>query len=151
MTHLTKIWGGAVVICLAAFVAIAILSAQIFEHVPHSEDEVAYLFQAKVFAQNRVTVPTPPLEEAFWSPFVVDYQGWRFGKYQPGWPLLLSLGVRLNAPWLINAMLGTLTLVLIAWLGYGYYCTRDKPELCLLPVIAAGLGLITPGFLFLSS
>jgi len=131
--------------------AIAFLSAQIFEHVPHSEDEVAYIFQAKVFAQNRLTVPTPPNSDAFWSPFVVDYQGQRFGKYHPGWPLLLSLGVRLKAPWLINALLGTLTLVLIAWLGHRYYHNDDNPTTCYLPLIAAGLGLLTPGFLFLSS
>ena len=146
-----KIWWGVASICLAAFVVIALLSAQIFEHIPHSEDEVAYLFQAKVFAQNRLTVPTPPNSDAFWSPFVVDYQGQRFGKYHPGWPLLLSLGVRLNAPWLINALLGTLTLAFIAWLGYRFYYDDDNPITSYIPLIAAGLGVLTPGFLFLSS
>lgn len=148
--HSPKIWWGVTGICLAAFMAIAVSSAQIFEHVPHSEDEVAYIFQAKVFALNRLTVPTPPNSDAFWSPFVVDYQGQRFGKYHPGWPLLLSLGVRLNAPWLINALLGTLTLALIAWLGCRFYCDYNQTT-CYTPLIAAGLGLLTPGFLFLSS
>ena len=147
MTYPVKTWWGVTGICLVAFVAIAVLSAQIFEHVPHSEDEVAYLFQAKVMARSRLTVPTPPLKDAFWSPFVVDYQGRRFGKYHPGWPLLLSLGVRLNAPWLVNALLGTFTLALIARLGHVYYC----PSACYMPILAAGLGLMTPGFLFLSS
>ena len=131
-------------ICLLAFVVIGLLADRIFEHVPHSEDEVAYLFQAKVFAQNRLTVPTPANPDAFWSPFVVDYQGVRFGKYPPGWPLLLSLGVRWGQPWLVNALLGVATLALIARLGRLVYS----------PVIglwAAGLGLITPGFLFLSA
>ena len=63
---------------LIGFLAITILSAQIFEYVPHTEDEVAYLFQAKIFAQNRITVPTPPNDYAFWSPFVIDYEGARF-------------------------------------------------------------------------
>ena len=129
---------------LLAFTAIALTSAHIFEHVPHSEDEVAYIFQAKVFAQNRLAVPTPPYPQAFWTPFVVDYQGWRFGKYPPGWPLLLSLGVRLDAPWLVNALLAPLTLAMIGWLGAQLY----GPEVGL---GAAGLGLVTPGFLFLSS
>lgn len=133
-------------ISLLAFLITAILSAQIFEHVPHSEDEVAYFFQAKVFAFNHLTVPTPPYAQAFWTPFVVDYQGQRFGKYPPGWPLLLSLGVRLGAPWLVNSLLASLTLALIAWLGYCLYpATRS------LGLWAAGLGLVTPGFLFLSS
>jgi hypothetical protein len=141
-------WWGLAVICLVAFVAIALLANQVFEHVPHSEDEVAYVFQAKVFAQNRLSVPTPPLAEAFWTPFVVDYQGQRFSlKYPIGWSLLLSLGIRLGAPWLINTLLGSLTLGLIAWLGHCFY-GHDRGYL---PLAAAGLGLATPGFLFLSS
>ncbi len=145
-----------IAICLIAFITITILSDQIFEHVPHSEDEVAYLFQAKVFAQNRLAVPTPQYPQAFWTPFVVDYQGQRFGKYPPGWPFLLSFGVRLNAPWLVNALLGTLTLALIAWLGRCFYykdpwgCGYSR-GLSRIGLWAAGLGLVTPGFLFLSS
>jgi 4-amino-4-deoxy-L-arabinose transferase-like glycosyltransferase len=138
------IWWSVFAVCLTAFVTIAVLVDQIFEQVPHSEDEVAYIFQAKVFAQNRLTVPTPQNSDAFWTPFVVDYQGQRFGKYPPGWPLFLSLGVRLGAPWLINTFLATLTLFLIAWLGKCFY----EPKIGLW---AAGLGLVTPGFLFLSS
>jgi 4-amino-4-deoxy-L-arabinose transferase-like glycosyltransferase len=142
--HHTIIWWLIFAICLTAFVTIAALADQIFEHVPHSEDEVAYVFQAKVFAQNRLTAPTPQNSDAFWTPFVVDYQGQRFGKYPPGWPWLLSLGIRLGAPWLVNALLATLTLILIAWLGKCFY----EPKIGLW---AAGLALVTPGFLFLSS
>jgi 4-amino-4-deoxy-L-arabinose transferase-like glycosyltransferase len=137
-------WVGVSVICLLAFIAISILNHQIFERVPHSEDEVAYVFQAKVFAQHKLSVPTPANARAFWTPFVVDYNGQRFGKYAPGWPLLLSLGFRVDAPWLVNTLLGTLTLALIAWLGR--YCYRVSVGLG-----AAALGLVTPGFLFLSA
>jgi hypothetical protein len=127
--------------------------------VPHSEDEAAYLFQAKVFALNRLAAPTPALADAFWSPFVVDYQGQRFGKYSPGWPFLLSWGVRLGVPWLMNALLGTLTLALLARLGGWLYCCPSPAAGEGLgwgfsgPYIglgAAGLGLVTPGFLVLS-
>lgn len=131
-------------ICLLAFVVILSLNIFIFERVPHSEDEVAYVFQAKVFAQNRLSVLTPDNAQAFWTPFVVDYDGRRFGKYAPGWPLLLSLGYRLNAPWLVNTLLGSLSLALIAWLGT--CCYRLSTGLA-----AAALGLVTPGFLFLSA
>ena len=67
-------WVGVSVICLLAFIVISILNHQIFERVPHSEDEVAYVFQAKVFAQNQLSVPTPANARAFWTPFVVDYK-----------------------------------------------------------------------------
>lgn len=131
-------------ICLAAFWAIRLISAHILEHVPHSEDEVAYIFQARVFAENRLSVPTPELASLFWSPFVVDYQGQRFGKYPPGWPLLLSLGVRAGAPWLANALLAVLTLAMVGWLGRSLYGPKTG-------LAAAGLGLLTPGFLILSA
>jgi hypothetical protein len=109
-------------------VAITLISDRVFEHLPHSEDEVAYLFQARVFAQNRLVVPTPRYWQAFWTPFVVDFQGQRFGKYAPGWPFLLSFGVRLNAPWLVNALLATFTLAMIAWLGYCFYGETTQVE-----------------------
>ncbi len=144
MTYNTKIRWGVTVICLIAFLLIALLADQIFEHVPHSEDEVAYIFQAKVFAQNRLAIPVSAYDQAFWTPFVVTYNGLRFGKYAPGWPFLLSLGYRMEAPWLINALLGTLTLALLARLGRSFY----RPSTGLW---AAGLGLVTPGFLFLSA
>ncbi len=134
-------------ICLLAFGGIVLFTATIQQYLPHSEDEVAYLFQAQVFAQNRLTVPTPPLADAFWTPFVVDYEGKRFGKYPPGWPLLLSLGVRLGRPWLVNPVLATVTLALMAYLGHKFY----PAERGWLPLLVASLGLTTPGFLFLSS
>ena len=140
----TGYWTSVIALCLLAFTAITILSDQIFEHVPHSEDEVAYIFQAKVFAQNRLSVPTPENKRAFWTPFVIDYQGQRFGKYPPGWPLLLSGGIRLHIPWLVNTLLGTLTLAMIAWLGRCCYHRQ-------VGLGAATLGLVTPGFLFLSA
>jgi len=101
-------------------------------------------------------VPTPPHRQAFWTPFVVDYQGQRFSIKPPGWSLLLSLGVRLNAPWLVNTLLGAATLALIAWLGYCFYSQdpkglKDPWGLWQVGLWAAGLGLVTPSFLFLSS
>ncbi|MCB0192510.1 MAG: hypothetical protein KDJ65_11255 [Anaerolineae bacterium] len=146
------LWAFITALCLVAFVAITLITQYIFEHVPHSEDEVAYLFQAKVLAQNRLTVPTPVQPQAFWSPFVVDYENRRFGKYPIGWPLLLSLGVRIGMPWLVNAALATASLALIGLLGCLYYCTNktDAPRR-LVPLFAVGLGVVTPGYLFLSS
>ncbi len=112
---------GFIVVALIAFLAIALISRHIYDYLPKSEDEAAYLFQAQVFAQNRVTVPTPPLADAFWSPFVIDHEGRRFGKYPPGWPLLLSGGVRLGLPWLVNGGLALLTLALLYRLGDDLY------------------------------
>jgi 4-amino-4-deoxy-L-arabinose transferase-like glycosyltransferase len=127
-------------ICLVAFCLAALISQAIFERIPHVEDEAAYLFQAQVFAQGKLSVPTPPYPVSYWSPFVVDYQGRRFGKYPPGYPLLLSLGVRVGAPWVVNALLGVLALGVIAQLGREIYSPTAG-------LLAAALGLTSPVFL----
>jgi len=48
------------------------LSAFAFERLPHLEDEVAYLFQARTMAMGRLTVPSPAQPDSFWTPFVLD-------------------------------------------------------------------------------
>ncbi|UCC86225.1 MAG: glycosyltransferase family 39 protein [Anaerolineales bacterium] len=131
-------------ICVAAFFLTALISQGIFERVPHVDDEAAYLFQAQVFATGRLSVPTPPYPESYWSPFVLDYQGQRFGKYPPGYPLLLSLGVRAGQPWVVNALLASLTLWLVAHLGREIYSPAAG-------LLAATLGLTCPVFLAESS
>ena len=91
-----------------AFCASLWVSRHIFERLPHLEDEVAYLYQARIFARGEIVMDTPPLRTAFWQPFIVDYNGNRFSKYTPGWSLMLSLGVWLGTPWIINAWLSAL-------------------------------------------
>ncbi|GAB4531303.1 MAG: hypothetical protein Kow0063_10400 [Anaerolineae bacterium] len=130
-------------ICATAFFLAALISQGIFERIPHVEDEAAYLFQAQVFAQGRLKVPTPPYPASYWSPFVLDYQGQRFGKYPPGYPLLLSLGVRVGAGWVVNAVLASATLGLIALSGRYIYSPTTG-------LLAAALGLTCPVFLAMS-
>ena len=114
-----------------------LISSGIFEAIPHVEDEAAYWFQAQVFAEGMISVPVPPESDAYWSPFVIDYYGRRFGKYPPGFPLLLSLGQRAGAPWLVNALLGAAALALLADTGR----RMGSPATGLL---AATLGLTCP-------
>lgn len=130
------------VICLAALLATAAVATLAFERLPHLEDEVAYLFQAKTLALGRLTVPSPEPEEAFWTPFVLDYRGQRFGKYSPGWPAVLALGVLVHAPWLVNPLLAALSLYLVYRLGRTLYDEETG-------LLAAALGLASPLFLVL--
>jgi len=130
-------------ICVAAFFLAALISQGIFERIPHVEDEAAYLFQAQVFAQGRLKVPTPPYPTSYWSPFVLDFQGQRFGKYPPGYPLLLSLGVLVGQPWIVNALMASLTLYALACAGRVIYSPVTG-------LLAAALGLSVPVFLAMS-
>jgi len=82
----------ALVLCLIATLAAFFIADRVLEQVPHLEDEMAYAWQAKALARGRISLPSPPEPKSFLVPFVVDYQGQRFGKYPPGWPVLLAVG-----------------------------------------------------------
>lgn len=129
-------------ICVLALLATGAVAYFAFERLPHLEDEVAYLFQAKTMALGHLTVPSPAYPASFWIPFVLDYQGRRFGKYPPGWPAMLALGERAGAAWLVNPLLAALSLYLVYRLGQTLYDKRTG-------LLAAVLGLTSPLFLVL--
>jgi 4-amino-4-deoxy-L-arabinose transferase-like glycosyltransferase len=130
-------------VCAIALLVTAAIAAFAFERLPHLEDEVAYLFQAKTMAMGRLTVPSPDQPESFWTPFVLDWQGQRFGKYPPGWPAVLAAGVVVQAAWLVNPLLAALSLYLVYRLGRTLYDGR-------VGLLAAILGLTSPLFWVLS-
>ncbi len=104
-----------VVVLLLAFFAFfmsALISQAVFERLPHLEDEVAYLYQARTYAGGHLVVPTPQPQRAYWQPFLVDQGGLRFGKYTPGWSMQLALGVLMGQTWIINAFFSALTVAL---------------------------------------
>jgi len=133
----------AVFACMVAFVASGLIADLVFEGVPHLEDEVAYLFQASVFAAGKVYVDAPFETNCFFAPFVVDHDGRRFGKYPPGWPALLALGVKLGQTWWVNAAGAALTTALVYRLG-------DVMHNRLTGAIAAGLSVASPFVLLLA-
>ncbi len=91
-----------------------LVATQIFENVPHIEDEMAYVWQARVMARGQIMLPSPPYAKEFLVPFVIDYHGFRFGKYPPGWPAVLAIGVLLNARDWVNPILAGMAI----WLLY---------------------------------
>jgi len=134
----------ALVIAAGACLAAAWASQSVFERIPHLEDEFANLWEAQVMADGQIAQPSPSFPRSFMVPFVVDYEGLRFGKYPPGWPALLSLGVLLGAPWLVNALLAGAS----AWLTYRLGSRLAGPGVGLL---ASLLVATSPMFLLLSA
>jgi hypothetical protein len=87
-----------------------------YQHFPHVPDEVMYLYQARYLANGSLTVPAPPVPEAF-SFYLIPYESERwYSIFPPGWPLFLALGVLVGTPWLINPMLGGLNILLVYFL-----------------------------------
>lgn len=100
-------------LCLLAFLGAAWVSDSVFERLPHTEDESAFLFQAQTVATGRLVADAPE-EPAFFSiPFIIVRDGMWFGKYPPGFPAVLSLGVLVGHPWLVNALFAALCVVLV--------------------------------------
>lgn len=104
-------------LCFFAFAASALISRLVFERLPHLEDEYAYTFEARTLARGDMVIPSPPTRRAYWQPFVIDRDGLRFGKYPPGWALLLAFGTLAGQEWVVNALLSALTVALVYAIG----------------------------------
>jgi 4-amino-4-deoxy-L-arabinose transferase-like glycosyltransferase len=133
----------ALLLCFAAFFMSALVSRTVFERLPHLEDEVAYLYQARLYAGGNLVIDTPEPRRAYWMPFLLDQGGNRFGKYTPGWSMQLSLGTLMGQEWVINAFLAALTVALVYRLGREIF-NRD------VGLIAAALTTFSPMVLLLA-
>lgn len=128
----------ALVICLAAFVITGYVSIRINESLPHIEDEMAFVWQARLIARGSLTISSPkPNPDSFLVPFVVDYQGKRFGKYPIGWPVVLAAGELTQSRHLVNPLLTSAAIWLVYRLGKKLF---GEPT----ALLAAFLGAISP-------
>jgi len=130
----------ALLLSIIATLAAFLVADDIFEHLPHLEDEMAYLWQARVFAKGQIAIPSPAHANSFFVPFVVDYEGLRFGKYPPGWPAILAVGVLTGMSNWINPLLAGLGVWLTFRLGQKIFDNRTA-------LLAAGLLITSPFFL----
>lgn len=119
------------------------IALNVTKRLPHLEDEMAYIFQARVFARGALWAPPPPDTHAFFTPFVLVVNGHWVGKYPVGWPLVLGLGEALGAGWLVNPVLAGLTAALAYALGRDLF---DRQVGALAGLLAA----VSPFFLILA-
>jgi hypothetical protein len=116
----------------------------VLDHIPHVEDSIAQLFQAKIFKMGKLYAPLPPHKEFFDYTNIVNDDKW-YSQYLPGHPLLLMLGLFLGIPWLIGPLLGTLSLLVFFLVIKNIY--SDHRVLYLSCILL----LLSPFFLFMSS
>ncbi|TKJ40823.1 hypothetical protein CEE37_07615 [candidate division LCP-89 bacterium B3_LCP] len=86
-----------------------------FANIPHIEDSIAQLLQARIFATGQITSEPFLPKEFFFFGFMLDFDRW-FSQYPPGHPLILTLGVLIKMPYLINPLLGVLSVILCYFL-----------------------------------
>jgi hypothetical protein len=87
-------------------------------HLPHSQDEVAYVYQARIFATGRTALAPAKVPEAFDAEATCVHNGRRFGGYPPGYPVVLALFIHLGAIWLAGPIVLALTVTVLfatAW------------------------------------
>jgi hypothetical protein len=109
-------WGGvdrfALLSSLWVISLASLLACFSYERHPHLADEVGYLYHARYFAAGMLTMPAPPVPEAF----NIDLMNYEKDKWYspvpPGWPAMLSAGVILGVPWLINPLLAGINVIL---------------------------------------
>src|SRR5262245_19743783 len=131
-------------LCIAMFALAGVVAWGVFDAMPHLEDEHANLFQAEVFAAGRATVGVPREPDSFFIPFVINTgEGKRFGKYPPGYPLLLTLGAAIGQPWLVNALAAALGTLGVYLLGRDLFDGDTG-------LLAAALGAVSPMLVLLS-
>lgn len=117
--HLLRVSGRVYVLILVAASALicALFSKVLFAHNPHLVDTIAQLFQARIFAAGELTAPAPTELEFFGASHLVQHEGRWFSQYPPGHPGLLTLGLLLGVPWLVNPLLAAATLALVYAIG----------------------------------
>ena len=106
----------ALVSVACAVAASVILAWLAMEFVPHVEDELAYLFHARLFAAGQLWAPAPAeILRPGLDYYLLTIEGDRwFAVTTPGWPAILALGTYLGQPWLLNPLLAGIAI----WLAY---------------------------------
>ncbi len=131
-------------VAAAVFAALvcAVLAVTVWEHIPHLPDEVVYLLHARYFAAGRFQLALPPVPAGFDVDLMYyDAQRW-FSPVPPGWPAILSLGVRAGVPWLVNPLLSGVAVLLLHGLARRLMPVRQAR-------VATFLLATSPWFLFL--
>lgn len=103
---------------LLLFAVALYFSHYCFGFLPHIEDSIAQVLQARIFATGHVSAEPFLPKEFFFYGFMADQACW-FSHYPPGHPLLLTLGVFAGAPYLVNPLLGLACVILL------YYLLRE--------------------------
>jgi len=139
--------GFAVVLAVAAFAATLYVSWEHYGRIPHVPDEVAYMFQAKLFAAGRLMGDVPPVREFFYfyyPQFLYENGDSWASAYPFGQPLVLAPGALLGAAWLMPPLVGAGSVLLV-------YAVGRRLFGALTGVLGAALFAASPFFLMQAS
>jgi hypothetical protein len=128
---------------LGVTVVAASLSFFVYQNHPHIPDEVAYILHARLLASGGLTLPLPPVADAFEVSLMESRAGRWYPAPPPGWPAILALGVVVGLPWLVNPLLAGGNVLLAYRLIHELYDRRTAR-------LVVGLLCVSPWHVFMA-
>ena len=136
----------ATTILVVASFALYVLSARwVFDGRALLVDEVAQLFQARIFATGRIAGVLDAAPELFSALHLVERDGRVFSQFPPGGPAVLAVGLLLGAVWVAIPLCGALAVWCFSTFTRGI--EADRPGVSLL---ASLLFAFAPYMVFMS-
>ncbi len=137
-------------ILLVAATCYSWISFKLFQGIPHMDDSVASLFQARIFLSGNIVLPLPEKAE-FFELFTVIGHDERLGRwagmYPPGWPALLAAGALFGVPWIVNPLLGGGLAVVTGKLAEELYNRRVGRVAAIIVLPSPFIGLLSATYL----
>jgi len=134
-----------IVLTLSSFVIYLLSARWVFDGRPLLVDEVAQLFQARVFAAGRIAGTLDPAPELFSALHLVERDGHVFSQFPPGGPAVLAAGLLIGAAWIAVPLCGALAVWCFSAFTRGV--EADRPGVSLL---ASLLFAFAPYMVFMS-
>lgn len=132
----------ALVLAIWAVVVAALLNIFSYQQLPHVPDELGYLVQSRFYAAGVLTMPAPPVLDAFEMYLMFVQSNVWYPAPPPGWPMLLSMGTLVGLPWLVNPVLAGVSILLCYLLLQEIYSKRTAR-------ISIFLLAVSPWYVFL--
>ena len=101
-------------IALAAALLYLTIARMVFSAKPLLIDEVAQVFQARLFAAGSFWAPAPQYPEFFSTSLLLNLDGRVFSQFPAGAPAMLALGSWLGAEWIVIPLFGAASVLLFA-------------------------------------
>ena len=134
-----------VVLVLASFVLYALSARWVFDGRPLLVDEVAQIFQARIFAGGRIAGSVDSVPEFFSALHLVERDGRVFSQFPPGGPAVLAIGLLLGAAWIAVPLCGALAVWTFSAFARGVEGERPGTSL-----LASTLFAFAPYMVFMS-
>jgi hypothetical protein len=150
LDQVVRLWArhpraGAASLATISFVLYAISAKCVFDGRPLLVDEIAQLFQARIFASGRIAGQLDAVPELFSALHLVERHGRVFSQFPPGGPAVLAVGVVLGAAWIAVPLCGALAV----WC-FATFARRVEAERPGVALLASLLFAFAPYMVFMS-